>query len=86
MISIWKYKLDKIDTEIDLPPSAKFRYVAFQHHHFHIWVELDRSHPLVTRTIRMVPTGGNVMPNMRFIQTAMTPGETGVYHFYELMP
>lgn len=86
MITIWKYKLDKVDTPINVPDSAKFRYIAFQHNDFHIWVEFDRSHSLVTRTVRITRTGGCVMPNMRFIQSAATPGETEVYHFYELIP
>ena len=84
MRTIYKYQLDGIRTTIDVPFGAKALTVQVLHNGPTLWMLVDTSNTLVSRTFVMCGTGYDVPENIgEYIGTFQEKGGLCVAHVFE---
>lgn len=83
MKKMFKYPLQGVKTQLQLPKDAMIRHVNYQHGNFQVWVEVQLGATTVERVIWMITTGGDVDENWTYINTVLIQDGNLVFHFYE---
>ena len=87
MRTIWKYMIDPISLEIDMPQGAYILCAKEQHDEIFIWAEVDPNAIKERRFFEVFGTGHNidtsVVGGRLYIGTAMLNGGNLVFHIYE---
>ena len=90
MKTIHKYELTSTTTSLELPIGAKILHCGYQPcaNSWNVWAEVDTEvKATAVRQVQLVRTGlpfDSERP-LRFINTAMLPDGTVVFHFYEVV-
>ena len=83
---MWKFVLRPWESGTLMPSGAILRHAAAQGDDVCVWAEVNPLAPTVERSILVIPTGGAVDRNAKYIGTAhlVADGEPLVFHVYDL--
>jgi len=81
---IWKYKLDAVHNEIQIPSDGKVLAVQTQNEIPHIWVLVNSDNEMQTRTFTVVGTGHSFDDtNKKYVGTFQDG--PFVWHLFEIV-
>jgi len=87
MKTIWKYKLSPDLTDLEIPGGATVLSVDEQFGHVCLWVEVDPSNQLVTRSFQTFGTGHPIHDfagiTRKFIGSVKLMDGALIFHVYE---
>ena len=84
MTTIWKFRVDVVDTGIvNMPAGAEVLCVQLQDDVPWVWVKADDEAPLVARVFHWRGTGHHLGDVGRYIGTVQQLGGALVFHLFE---
>ena len=84
MQEIWKWPIDSLTNKIEMPGGSKVLAVQMQGDHFMLWAEVYPGELKVTRTFKLIPTGGRFRRTREWTYLATVQSNNGlVFHVYE---
>jgi len=87
MLTIWKYRLDKTDSQ-QIPEGAQFLSAQMQGDVLCLWMLVDTAKPLETRVFNVVGTGYEIYhakESLKFLGTVQSDGRMLVFHVFEII-
>lgn len=87
MKTIWKYELEPLSCEIEMPKGAEILSVQAQHCKACLWAKVDPAQPMEKRTFEVYGTGHSIDASRehRFISTFQMSEGYLVFHAFEVL-
>jgi len=85
MKTIWKYEINKVVQELEIPFGAKFLHVGNQNGHICLWFEVESENKKETRRFEIAGTGKAQLDiDKKYLGSMIFHNHAFVWHIYEI--